>query len=107
MFILLRHVGWTAFLFSVVGQLPAQEADKPEFIPLDFEITIDTILEHDGGLDHLVSGMRSSRAKADLKKSPQYDPEQFFWYHARATRMPGYGHGGDPSVLLTLQKHLS
>jgi hypothetical protein len=49
--------------------------------PLDFTVTVDTILEHDDG--------------------------QFLWFHPRAAAIPGVGRDAAPAVVLTLQKHLT
>jgi hypothetical protein len=32
--------------------------------------------------------------------------EVFFWFHPRATAMPGFGKGGKPAVLMTIQQEL-
>ncbi|HDP34630.1 MAG TPA: hypothetical protein ENN29_05915 [Candidatus Hydrogenedentes bacterium] len=45
-----------------------------------FEISLDTVLEHDDGA--------------------------FLWFHPRAAAIPGAGKDGAPAVVMTLQKHL-
>ncbi len=46
---------------------------------MDFEIRLDTVLKHDDG--------------------------EFLWFHPRVAAIPGR-EGGDPAVIMTLQKHL-
>src|SRR5262245_15000200 len=71
------------FLSFFAGQ--ATGADLPQPKLLDYKIQVDTILEYDGGHEAIVD----LRGKTDLDKPPEYDPKMFFWYHARATAMPG------------------
>lgn len=52
-------------------------ADESAFTPLDYEVELQSVLEHDDG--------------------------KFLWYHARAAALPGQGHG---QAILTLQRHL-
>ena len=35
----------------------------------------------------------------------QHDEDDFIWLHPRVTAVPA-AHGGEPTVLMTLQKHL-
>ena len=47
---------------------------------LPFQVRLDTVLEHDDG--------------------------KFLWFHPRAVAVPQSGAGGQPAVVMTLQKHL-
>ena len=76
---MIRHTLGMAYLmvFSLAGWVAA---DEPQAPPLDFEIKLETIHEHNDG--------------------------KFLWFHPRAAAIPGYGKNGTPAVLMTLQKHL-
>jgi len=54
-------------------------AERGTRVP-EFEIKLDTVLEHDDG--------------------------EFLWFHPRAAAVPGKGSDGGPSVVMTIQKHL-
>ncbi|MAT13695.1 MAG: sialidase [Planctomyces sp.] len=62
-------------IFSVVV-LPSLSAAEP----LDYEIELQPLLEHDDG--------------------------HFLWFHPRLSPLPGYGRDGQPAAILTIQKHL-
>ena len=47
---------------------------------VDFDIRLETVLQHDDG--------------------------QWLWFHPRAASVPGAGAGGAPAAIMTLQKHL-
>lgn len=49
-------------------------------LPVDFQIELETVLEHDDG--------------------------EFLWFHPRVAVLPDRGRNGGPAVLMTLQKHL-
>ncbi len=74
-----------AFLLAVVlavGGVCAIHAADPELKvpPVNFDIQLDTVLEHDDG--------------------------DFLWFHPRVAAIPGAGQDGAPLVVMTLQKHL-
>jgi hypothetical protein len=80
----------------------ARGAEPAEsFKPLDYRIQLDTVFEHDGGHTEIIN----LRGKEDLNKEPEYDPNKFFWYHARAAVIPGFGKDGGPAALMTIHKH--
>lgn len=56
------------------------EGSGHAFRPLDFEIELDTVLQHDDG--------------------------KFLWFHPRVAAIPGEREDGPPEVVMTLQKHL-
>ncbi|MEO1996642.1 MAG: nitrilase-related carbon-nitrogen hydrolase, partial [Planctomycetaceae bacterium] len=58
---------------------PSPPPSRP-FRALPFQVKLDTVLEH--------------------------DDNKFLWFHPRAVAVPELGQGGQPSVFMTLQKHL-
>ncbi len=66
-----------AFFAAFALAVGATETAEP---PLDFQVRLETPLKHDDG--------------------------QFLWYHPRAAAIPPAQPGGEPTVVLTLQKHL-
>jgi hypothetical protein len=86
-------------LLCLVGQTPVAVRAQPKV--LDYKIQIDTVLEHDGGHKTIIG----HRGKADLDKAPEYDPKMFFWYHPRASVIPGFGKDGGPAALMTIHRH--
>lgn len=70
--------GLCIWLAGVGADWHAAHADEPVFAPLDYEIELQSVLEHDDG--------------------------KFLWYHARAAALPDQGAG---HAILTLQKHLT
>ena len=64
-----------AVFFVAYGGEPAEEV-----VPVNYNLALDTVLEHDEG--------------------------DFLWFHPRAAAIPGAGEDGAPLVIMTLQKHL-
>ena len=58
----------------------AGELAPPAFQPTPVRIERNTVLKHDDG--------------------------KFLWFHPRVAAIPGLGRGGDPAVVMTIQKHL-
>lgn len=68
-------------LISLVSfSVPFGLAQDASTIPVDFSIDVQTVVTHD---DH-----------------------DWLWFHPRAAAIPGYGDGGNPAVIMTIQKHL-
>ncbi len=66
---------------SIIPALVSRSwAEEPKLAPLDFEIKLEAIHEHNDG--------------------------KFLWFHPRAAAIPSYGKDGAPAVIMTLQKHL-
>ncbi|HOH29455.1 MAG TPA: sialidase family protein [Candidatus Hydrogenedentes bacterium] len=68
------------FMLPMAVFSPAAFPEAEETPSVPFEISLDTILEHDDGT--------------------------FLWFHPRATSIPPSEPDGQPGVLITLQKHL-
>lgn len=62
------------------GLFPAFSACPDECAPVPFDISLDTVVEHDDG--------------------------KFLWFHPRIAVIPQAGKQGNPAVFMTLQKHL-
>lgn len=45
----------------------------------------------------------------DVKAEPAFKElsSKFCWFHPRVAALPGFGKGGQPAVVMTIQKHLS
>ncbi len=65
---------------QAAGLFPAFSACPDECAPVPFDISLDTVVEHDDG--------------------------KFLWFHPRIAVIPQAGKEGNPAVFMTLQKHL-
>lgn len=65
---------------AVLTLIPCRAVAQGGGNVLDYDITLQTVLEHDDG--------------------------EFLWFHPRVAAIPGIGVDGGPTVVMTLQKHL-